>query len=51
MLNAASDLVRKSENKRSIVSPRRRLEGNIKMDLREMGWKYVDRIRLAQDRD
>jgi len=29
--------------------PRRRWEGNIKMDLREVGWEVVYLIRLAQD--
>jgi hypothetical protein len=31
--------------------PRRRWEENIKMDLREVGWGYIDWIDLAQDRD
>jgi hypothetical protein len=30
--------------------PRRRWVGNIKMDLREMGWDGMDWIDLAQDR-
>jgi hypothetical protein len=30
---------------------RRRWEDNIRMDLREIGWKVVDCIHLAQDRD
>jgi hypothetical protein len=29
----------------------RRWEDNIRMDLREIGWKRVDWIHLAQDRD
>jgi hypothetical protein len=29
----------------------RRWEGNIRMDLREIGWEGVDWIHLAQDRD
>jgi len=28
-----------------------RWEGNIRIDLREMGWKDVDWIHVAQDRD
>jgi hypothetical protein len=31
--------------------PRRRWVDNIKMDLREIGWDYMDWIDLAQDRD
>jgi hypothetical protein len=31
--------------------PKRRLEDNIKIDLREIRWKDVDSIHLAQDRD
>jgi hypothetical protein len=31
--------------------PRSRLDDNIKMGLREIRWKSVDRIRLVQDRD
>jgi hypothetical protein len=31
--------------------PRRRWEDGIRMDLRETGWRSVDWIQLAQDRD
>jgi len=31
--------------------PRRRLEDNIKIDLQEVEWKWVDWIGLAQGRD
>jgi hypothetical protein len=31
--------------------PRRRWEGNIKMDLQEVGGGYGDWMELAQDRD
>jgi hypothetical protein len=44
-------LVRKPEEKRPLERPRRRLEDNIKMDLRETGWDGIDWIDLAQDRD
>jgi hypothetical protein len=30
--------------------PKHRKEDNIKMDLQEVGWGYMDRIDLAQDR-
>jgi len=43
-------LVGKPEGRRSLGRPRRRWEGNIKMDLREMGGGG-DWIELAQDRD
>jgi hypothetical protein len=31
--------------------PRRRWEGNIKMDIQEVGWGGMNSIVLAQDRD
>jgi hypothetical protein len=40
----------KQDGKRALERPRRRLEGN-KIDLREIGWGGMDRIKLAQDRD
>ena len=44
-------LVGKPEGKRPLGRPRRRWEGNIRMDLQEVGCGYVDWIGLAQDRD
>jgi hypothetical protein len=44
-------LVGKPEGKRPLGRPRRRWEGGIRMDLREIGWGSVDWIQLAQDRD
>jgi len=44
-------LVGKPEGKRPLVRPRHRWEGNIKMDLQEVGCDVMDWIELAQDRD
>jgi len=44
-------LVGKPEGKRPMGRPRRRWEGNIKMDLQEVGGGYWDWMELAQDRD
>jgi hypothetical protein len=39
------------EGKRLLGRPRRRWEGVIRMDLKEIGWGSVYWIQLAQDRD
>jgi hypothetical protein len=44
-------LVVKPEGKRPPGRPRRRWEDGVRMDLREIGLRGVDWIRLAQDRD
>jgi hypothetical protein len=44
-------LVGKPEGKRPLGRPRRRCEGNIKMDLQEVECGVMDWIGLAQDRD
>jgi hypothetical protein len=44
-------LVGKPDGRRPLGRPRRRWEDNIKMDLREVGWRGMDWINLAQDRD
>jgi hypothetical protein len=44
-------LLRKPEGKRPLGRPRRRWLDNIRIDLVEMGWRDVDWIGLAQDRD
>ena len=44
-------LVGKPEGKRPLGRPRRRWVDNIRMDLQEVGCRYVDWIGLAQDRD
>jgi hypothetical protein len=49
--NAYRILVGKSEGKRPLGRPRRRLVDNSKMELREIGWDGMDWIDLAQYRD
>ena len=44
-------LVGKPEGKRPLGRHRRRWENNIKMDLQEVGFRGMDWIELAQDRD
>jgi hypothetical protein len=44
-------LVRKPEGKRPLGRPKRRWEGNIKMDLQEVGYGGMDWIELAEERD
>jgi hypothetical protein len=50
MRNVYNILVRKPEGKRPIGRPRCRWKGNIRMNLREIGWEGMDRMHLAQDR-
>ncbi|KAJ4433630.1 hypothetical protein ANN_15940 [Periplaneta americana] len=49
--NADRVLVGRPEGKRSLGTPRRRWEDNIKMNLREVGYDQREWINLAQDRD
>ncbi|KAJ4445523.1 hypothetical protein ANN_12203 [Periplaneta americana] len=49
--NAYRVLVGRPEGNRPLGRSRRRWEGNIKMDLREVGYDDRDWINLAQDRD
>jgi hypothetical protein len=49
--NAHKILVGKPEEKGPIGKTRYMWEGNIKMDLREIGWGGIDWMNLAQDRD
>jgi len=49
MRNAYKILVRKPEGKRPLRRHRRKWE-DIRIDVREIGWKVEDRIHLAQDR-
>jgi hypothetical protein len=43
-------LVGKHEGRRPLGRPRRRWEDNIKMDLRDVGWRGTDWINLVQYR-
>jgi hypothetical protein len=43
--------VGKPEGRRPLGRPRHRWLDNIRMDLVEVGWRSVDWIDLAQDRD
>jgi hypothetical protein len=49
--NAYKILVGDPEGNRPLRRPRRRWEGNIKMDLTDIGWGDMDWICLAHDRD
>jgi hypothetical protein len=49
MRNAYNTLVGKPEGKRPLGRPRCRWEDNVRIDLREVGWKGVDWTNLAQD--
>jgi hypothetical protein len=51
MINAYKSLVRKSEGKRPLGRPRRRLEDNIRMYHKEIGWEGMDWSHVAQDKD
>jgi hypothetical protein len=44
-------LVERPGGRRPLGRPRRRWEDNIKMDLREIGFRDVDWIHWVQDRD
>jgi len=44
-------LVGKLEGRRPLGRPRRRWVDNVRMDLQEVGFGYMDWIVLAQDRD
>jgi hypothetical protein len=51
MRNAHNILDGKPEGKRQLGRCRHRWEGNIRMDLREIGWGIVDWFHLVQSRD
>jgi len=43
--------VGKPEGKRQLGRPRRRWEGNRRMDVGKIGWEGVDWLHMAQSRD
>jgi len=45
------NLVRKPKGKRPLGRPSRRWENNIRMDLQELAYGFMDLVELAQDRD
>jgi hypothetical protein len=49
--NVYSILVGKAEGRRPLARHRRRREYNIRMGLREIGWKFENWINPAQDSD
>jgi hypothetical protein len=49
--NAYWILVGRPEGRRPLGRPRLRWEDNIKIDLQEVGWRGMDWIDMAQDRD
>jgi hypothetical protein len=49
--NAYRLLVGNPEGKRPLGRPRREWVGNVKMDLREIGWGGMDSTDVVQDRD
>jgi hypothetical protein len=51
MRNARNILVGRPDRKRPLGRYRHRLEYNIRVDLKEIGWESVDWIHLGQDRD
>jgi hypothetical protein len=46
MRNAYNIFVGKPGGKRPLGRPRRRMDGNIRMDVKEAGWEVADLIRL-----
>jgi hypothetical protein len=48
--NAYGVLMGKQEGKIWLSRPRHRYDGNIKMHIKEIGWKDMDWIDLAQDK-
>jgi hypothetical protein len=51
MRNTYKFVVRKYKGKISFGRPKRRWQGNVRMDLSEIGWEIVVWMHVAQDRD
>jgi hypothetical protein len=49
-MHVCNILVGKPEGKKTLGRPKHRWEGNIKMDMKEIGWVSMDWIYLVQDR-
>jgi hypothetical protein len=49
--NVYTVLMGKPEGKIVLGRPRRRWEDGMRMDLRKTGWRSIEWIQLAQDRD
>jgi len=49
--NTYKMLFGKPEERRPLGKPKHRWEDNIRMDLKEIGWKGMDWIHLAHDRN
>jgi len=50
MRSAYGILFRKLEGPRPLERPKHRWEDDIRMDLREIGWKGIEWMHLSQDR-
>jgi len=51
MTNSYKILIGKTRREEPLGRPKHRWENNIRMDIREIGWKAVNWTHLAQDRD
>jgi hypothetical protein len=51
MRNSYTILVQKSEVKRLLEGSKRRWEGKLRSNLRELRWESVDWINMPQNRD
>jgi hypothetical protein len=51
MRRSGNVLVEKPEINRPLGRPSLRWEGNIRVDLKEIGWESMERTDLAEDRD
>jgi hypothetical protein len=47
--NTYGILIEKQEEKRLLGRPRHKYDGNIKMDIKEIGWEDVDWVDFTQD--